>query len=214
MLNFGGVSGGEIGERLRVELCHFFADLDFHHIVAKFFEAFAHFFRVRKLIEAGLPGIRDEGFVGDSRIGHVDKRQLEADFGSQLISFIAAAGVGRAGAVNLAFEFFLKSIAAELRFFFEQEPILAAEEIGGGESRDAATDDDDVGLARGVGAFELMAIANLVTDFEVFAVNERAAWSFRIRRGQKSFIDGAAGGDGTGDDELDEIAAGLRHTAS
>jgi hypothetical protein len=159
------------------------------------------------LINAGFPSVRDVRLVEDGGIGHVDKRQLEADFGSQLISFIAAAGVGRAGAVNLAFEFFLKSIAAELRFFFEQEPILAAEEIGGGEFRDAATDDDDVGLARGVGAFELMAIANLVTDFEVFAVNEGRAGRFGFRGGEKCLVDGTSRGDRARDNKLYEFTA-------
>jgi hypothetical protein len=92
--------------------------------------------------------------------------------------------------------------------FFENEKIFAAQEISCGEARDTAANDDDVGLSRGVRAIERMAIPDLVADFEVFAVNERKSAGRRcMRRCDKSGVDGAARGDGSNHNKLDEIAA-------
>jgi hypothetical protein len=74
-------------------------------------------------------------------------------------------------------------------FFFEEQKILAAEEIGGGEAGDASANDDDVGFSRGVGTIECVAVADLVTDFEMFTLDERSA--ARWRRRDKSGVDGA-----------------------
>jgi hypothetical protein len=86
--------------------------------------------------------------------------------------------------------FFLIGVAAEVVFFFEEQEILAAQEIRSGKACDASADDDDVGFARGVGTIECMAVANLVADFEMFAVHERSAG--RWRGCDKSGVDGAA----------------------
>ena len=200
MLNFGRVSGGEIRKRLRVELGHVLANLDFHCVVTKFLEAFA-------LIDAGFPGVGDIRAVDDGGIGRVDQRHPEAVFGDQLIALIISIGVRRAGPINLAFEFFLTSVAAELRFFLKKQPILAPEEISGGKTGEASSHDNDIGFAGGARVFERMPVANLVADFEVFTVNERCRWRFPIRRGQKRSVDRSAGGHGTGDDKLDELTA-------
>ncbi len=95
--------------------------------------------------------------------------------------------------------------------FFEEKPILAAEEIGGGKTRGAATDNDDVRFARGLGAYECVAIAKPVADFELFTVNERSGLGIRIGSGDKRLIDGAAGNDGAHNNKFDEIAARCRH---
>jgi len=192
LLNFGRVSGGEIRKRLRVELGHVLANLDFHCVVTKFLEAFAHFLRIGKLIDAGFPGVGDIRAVDDGGIGRVDQRHPEADFGSKLIAFIISIGVRGAGPINLAFEFFLNSVAAELRFFLKKQPILAPEEISGGKTGEASSHDNDIGFAGGARVFERMPVANLVADFEVFTVNERRRWRFPIRRGQKRSVDRSA----------------------
>ncbi len=105
-----------------------------------------------------------------------------------------------------AFVVFLIGVAAEVVFLFEEEPVFAAEEVGGGEAGDATADDGDVNFFGGGGAGELVAVADLVADFEVFAFG---AGSGRMVccSGEEARVDGAAGGDGTGDDVLDEIAA-------
>src|SRR6266513_2570932 len=110
----------------------------------------------------------------------------------QLIALIISIGVRRAGPINLAFEFFLTSVAAELRFFLKKQPILAPEEISGGKTGEASSHDNDIGFAGGARVFERMPVANLVADFEVFTVNERRRWRFPIRRGQKRSVDRSA----------------------
>ena len=161
-------------ERLGVELDHALAHIDFHHVVAEFAEAVADFLGIGKLVDSGFPGVRDEGFVDDGGVGVVDRKELQSDFGGELIAFVIFVGVRGAGGEGLALVFFLISVAAEVVFLFEKQKIFAAQEIGGGEAGDAAADDDDVGFARGVGAIERVAVANLVADFEVFAVNDRS----------------------------------------
>ena len=96
---------------------------------------------------------------------------------------------------GLAGKFLLKSIAAELRFFFEEELFFSRQKISGGESCDSPADDYDVGLVCGVRAFELMAVANLMAHFKMFAVNERAAGDFESGAGE-CFINRASCGDG------------------
>ena len=104
-------------------------------------------------------------------------------------------------------EFFLKSVAAELRFFLKKQPVLAPEEISGGKTGEASSHDNDIRIAGGVRVFERMPVANLVADFEAFPVNERHRWRFRVRHGQKRRVDRTAGGHRTGDDKLDELTA-------
>jgi len=123
------------------------------------------------------------------------------------VAVVDSVGIGGARGVGLAVVFLLIGVAAEEGFLFEEEPILAAKKIGGGESCDASADDHDVGFASSVGTFELVAVTELVADFEVFAVNERRGGWIRFRRSDKRFLEGATGGDGAGDDELDEFTA-------
>src|SRR5450432_2508521 len=110
---------------------------------------------------------------------------------------IAFEGEGRAGGESRAVVFLLIGVASEVIFFFEQQPIstFAAEEICGGKTRDAAADDNYVGFFGGVGARELMAVADLVADFEVFAFDARGGGGFFVRDGEQTGIDGASGGD-------------------
>ena len=61
---------------------------------------------------------------------------------------------------------------------------------------------------------ELVAIANLMADFEMFAVHERRRIGFGVGSGEQGGVDGTTGGNGTGDDVLDEVTARLRHAAS
>jgi hypothetical protein len=58
-------------------------------------------------------------------------------------------------------------------FCFEEEPTFAAKIIGGGEAGDSAADDDDVGLRGGGRKIEVVAVAKLVADFEMFALDVR-----------------------------------------
>ena len=90
--------------------------------------------------------------------------------------------------------FFLLGVAAEVVFFFEEQEILAAQEIRSGKACDASADDDDVGFARSVGTIECMAVADLVADFEVFSVHERGSgeWRWRLRCCDKSGVDRGA----------------------
>jgi hypothetical protein len=73
----------------------------------------------------------------------------------------------------LAVEFFLIGVAAEVVLLFEEKPVFAAKIIGGGEACDTASDDDDVGLRGGGRKFEVVAVAKLVADFEMFALDVR-----------------------------------------
>jgi hypothetical protein len=92
--------------------------------------------------------------------------------------------------------------------FFENEKIFAAQEISCGEARDTSTNDDDVGLSRGVRTIERVAIPDLVADFEMFAVNERRSTARRwMWLCDKRGVDGAARGDGSNHNKLDEVAA-------
>src|ERR1700675_1602395 len=59
--------------------------------------------------------------------------------------------------------------------------------------------------------FKLVAIAHLMADFEMLAVDERSRIGLSIGSGEQRGIDGTAGGDGAGDDVFDEITARLRH---
>ena len=92
-----------------------------------------------------------------------------------MIAFVAVIRVGRASGERLAVEFFLIGVAAEVVFFFEQKPIFAAKKIGGGKACDAAADDHDIGLCGGGGKIEVVAVAHLVADFEMFAIDEGCA---------------------------------------
>ena len=123
-----------------------------------------------------------------------------------MVAGVAAIAVGGAGAENLAFVFFLVGVAAKVIFFFEQQPVFAFEEIGGGKACDSAADDDDVSFSGSVGFGKRVAVADLVANAEVFTFDERrcrgAAGLF-----EEGFVDRATGGDGSGNDVLDEIAA-------
>ena len=99
---------------------------------------------------------------------------------ARTVAFVAVISVSRAGCEGLAVEFFLISVAAEVVLFFEQEPIFAAKEIGGGEACDSATNDDDVGLRGGGRKIEVVAVAKLVADFEMFALDARRSDWFGI----------------------------------
>jgi hypothetical protein len=104
--------------------------------------------------------------------------------------------------------FLLIGVASEMIFFFEKEKIFTAQEISSGEAGDTSSNDDDVGLSRGVGTIESMAIPDLVADFEVFAVNERRSTARRwTRLCDKRGVDGAARRDGSNHNKLDEITA-------
>src|SRR5258708_19885845 len=110
---------------------------------------------------------------------------METDRACELVAVIAPLRVRGAGTVGLALVLFLIGVAAEVVLFCEKEPILAAQEIGGGKACYAAADDDDTGGARCLRAFETMTLANLIADCETFAVNERpAAWLFVLGRPQ------------------------------
>jgi hypothetical protein len=50
-----------------------------------------------------------------------------------------------------------------------------------------------------------MLVANLVADGEMFAFDKRRGGI--VGDGEKGFVDGAAGGDGAGDDVANEITA-------
>ena len=104
----------------------------------------------------------------------------------ELIAFVAAEGVRGAGGERLAVKFFLIGVAAEVIFLFEEQKIFAAEEICGGKAGGACADNDDFHVARCRGEIEGVAVANFVTDFEVFAVDARlrlsAAGMWRRRR--------------------------------
>ncbi len=115
---------------------------------------------------------------------------MKTNLPGELVAVVILVSVGRTGAIGLAFVFFLKSVAAKVILFLEEKPILAAEEIGGGEPRGAATDNDDVRLARGHGAFERVAIAKPVADFKLFAVNEQGShrWDSRQQRNPRQQI--------------------------
>ena len=179
LLDFGRVASREFCEGLGVEFFHARGEIDFEHVVAKFSKAGADCFRIRQFVDAFDPSVGDESFVDDGGIGIVDRQQLETDFRGELIAFVAAKGVRGAGRERLAVEFFLIGVAAEVIFFFEEQEIFAAEEICGGEAGGACADDDDFDFAGGCGEIERVAVANFVTDFEVFAVDLRAALSRR-----------------------------------
>jgi len=66
---------------------------------------------------------------------------------------------------------------------------------------------NDVGFLRGLGTFERMAVAHLMAELEMFAVDLRLSARFRIGRGQKRLVDGTARGHRASDDELNEITA-------
>ena len=132
---------------------------------------------------------------------------MKTNLPGELVAVVIFVSVGRTGAIGLAFVFLLKSIAAEVIFFFEKKPILAAEEIRGGKSRGTATNDDDVRFARGLRANKCVAIAKSVAEFEMFTVNERSGVGIRIGSGEKRLIDGTAGNDGAHNNKFDEITA-------
>jgi hypothetical protein len=115
-------------------------------------------------------------------------------------------GVRGAGGEGLATVFFLVGVSTEVVFFFKDQQVFAAEEVGCGEASDATAYDDDIGFAGGVGVFELVAVTDLVTNLKVLALNKRGG---RVRIGcrQQSSVDRTTGGDGTDDNELDEITA-------
>ena len=178
LLNFRSVAGGEFREGQGVELGHALVNLHFQNVFAEFLEAGDDSFGIRKLRDSGFPGVGDVGFVDERGIGHVDHREFQANFGGELIAFVAVIGVGRAGGERLAVKFFFVGVAAEVVFFFEQQPIFAAKKIGGGKAGDAAADDDDVGFCSGGGKIEMVAVADLVADFEMFAIDEGRAARF------------------------------------
>ena len=124
-----------------------------------------------------------------------------------MITGVVAIGVSGAGGEGLTGEFFLVGVAAEMVFFFKQQPVVfVAEKIRGGEPRHASADDDHTCFFGGPGTIEHMAIADLMANFEMFAVH-RWSWRRRIWGREKRGVDGATGGDGAGDYELDEITA-------
>jgi hypothetical protein len=100
-------------------------------------------------------------------------------------------------------------VAAEVIFLFEMEKILPAKEVRGGKPGDATTHDDNVGFACGVGAVERVAVADLMANVNVFAVNNRATGCRGMGSGDERRLDGTICRDGPGDDELDEIATRL-----
>jgi len=123
-----------------------------------------------------------------------------------LVAGVAAIAVRRTGAENLAFVLFLVGVAAEVVLFFEEEPVFAFQEIGSGEACDATADDDDVCLLCCVRFWERVAVANLVADRKVLALDDgRCGCSARFF--EKRFVDRAAGSDRAGDYILDETAA-------
>ena len=136
--------------------------------------------------------------------GMVDGRKIEPISLARLVAVTAAKIVRGGGGIRLTGEFLLIGVAAEVIFLFEEQPIFAAEEIGGGETGHATTDDGDIHYAGGVGFGEGVAVADFVADGEMFAFD---VGRFGVRICQKSFVDGTAGGDGTSDQEFDEIAA-------
>jgi len=125
-----------------------------------------------------------------------------------LIAFVIYVGVRGTRGERLSRVFLLIGVASEMIFFFEKEKIFTAQEVSRGEAGDTSSNDDDVGLSRGVRAIERMAIPDPVADFVVFAVNERRSTARRwMRSCDKRGVDGAARGDGSNHNKLDEIAA-------
>ena len=137
------------------------------------------------MIEAGAPGIGDEGFVDDGGVGIVDGQKFEAHFSGELIAVVAFEGEGRAGSERCAVVFLLVGVTAEVIFFFEQEPVFALppRKYAAESPGDTAADNNDVGFFGGVGARELVAVAHLMADFEMFAFDARL-WRRISHRGQ------------------------------
>ncbi len=213
LLDFGRIGRRVFGERLRVQFREAPANLNSEHVFAKSAEAFADFFRIGQLIDARFPRVGNKCVVDDRGIGIVDRKKLETDLSGELIAIVALVGKCRAGGERLAFKFFLICVAAEVVLFFEKKKILPAQEISSREAGHAATDNNDGRFLRGGRDFESMAVAQLVANVEVFAVDERRR--YRIgSSGEKCGIDGAAGRDRTGDDVLDEVTARMRHAIS
>ena len=104
-------------------------DADLHHLVAKLSKAVANLLGVGKLIDSGLPGVRNESLIDDGGIGVIDREELQTQLSGEAIAIIVFIGVGRAGGEGLAGKFFLVSIAAEMIFLFQQQKILAAQKV-------------------------------------------------------------------------------------
>src|SRR5579883_3390559 len=128
-LQLGRISLREIRKGLRVEFRGALAQIDFHGLIAEFPEARGHFSRVRQLREPGLPRVRDERSVHDRGIRIVHQRQFQPDFVRQLVAFVASIRERRAGRKRLPVVLLLVRVAAKVRLFLEQQPVLPAKEI-------------------------------------------------------------------------------------
>src|SRR5271168_1636968 len=130
-----------------------------------------------------------------------------------MIAIVVFVGVRRAGGEWLAGELFLIGVAAEVVFFFKQQPIFVSEKIAGGESGHAAADDYRRGFFCGSRAVEDVQVSHLVTDFKMFAIHARC-WRGGIRGGQEGGVDGASRGYRSDHYVLNEVTTRRRHKFS
>ena len=146
--------------------------------------------------------------INDGGIGIIDRQELEAELGGELLALGALEIEGGAGGIGLASELFEICIAAEMRIFFDKKEIVLVEEVSCGKAAKPSADDDDVEPSGNGGTRELKAVANLVADIEVLAIDECARL---VLRSEKRESQGAASGHRASDDELENVPAGWLH---
>src|SRR5580700_11839299 len=117
----------------------------------------------------------------------------------------------RTGAERLTLILFHRCIATPVRFFFQEQEIVSPQEIGRTQAANAPADDHNVVAFRNWRLRKCVAVADLMADFEMVAVNLRSRGIFC---GKERCIHRAPRGHGANHDKLQEIPSTIGHYVS